>query len=329
MGKERNWNSFLFHKESYLTTGLAFKVKKVSLWIMKRAGPFCLLLALPLKSVLVSGPEWVRFYPLTINQSKSISPTYRFSTMYHSFLMRSSSTQTKLKGESMDHLKLKFFNAINRSFAISCLAFLLAGSNLYGDNSKGNKLAKPCAAEVSTLIKQQPYKILFKTLKPNVPNVNAALVALNAATTPVDQANAYANVVAVAQAIVTELNNKLGLGHESARVVITDPDGLVVFDSAKPVVPGPNANNYTSYIAGSNPATFSQAINVNHNSRIAILDSQLYVCGVGAETKESNTTGTEQSYVAIRAAPNANKIKKTYLNNVGSVRLSANTPDLP
>jgi len=228
-------------------------------------------------------------------------------------------------------LYLKFFHAIKTSFAISCLGFLLVGSSLYGDNSKSNKfkLAKPCAAEVSTLITQQPYKILFKTLKPNVPEVNAALEGLNEATTPAEQTLAYNNLIAVAEAIQTELNNKLALGHQSARVVITDPDGLVVYDSAKTIGPGPNENNYASYIDGSNPDTFSQAINVNHNSRIAILDAQLYVCGVGVETKESNTTGTQQSYVAIRAAPKSNKIYKTYLNSVGSVRLSANTADLP
>ena len=58
-------------------------------------------------------------------------------------------------------------------------------------------------------------------------------------------------------------------------------------------------------------------MNENHNSRIAILDAQLYPCGRGVESKLSSTTETTQAYVAYRLG--------NYLNNAGTVRISQET----
>jgi hypothetical protein len=115
----------------------------------------------------------------------------------------------------------------------------------------------------------------------------------------------------------------------TGRVVVTDSDGLVVVDTGKPNGTGcdgvfladggtcePNENDYPSYNAGGAPATFSETINVNHNSRVAILDAQTFVCGLGVETKYSNSVHVDQNYVAIRLGP--------YLNSTGTARISVN-----
>ncbi|HMV13502.1 MAG TPA: hypothetical protein PKD88_08890 [Nitrosomonas sp.] len=87
----------------------------------------------------------------------------------------------------------------------------------------------------------------------------------------------------------------------NGRVVITMPDGTVVVDTSK----GAN-NTYDNFKA--------KTINENHNSRIAILHSQLYDCGLGLETKLSTTDNTKENYLARRLG--------AYLNSAGTVRLS-------
>lgn len=83
------------------------------------------------------------------------------------------------------------------------------------------------------------------------------------------------------------------------RLVVTLPDGTVVVDTSK-------TNSYTRYKA--------KTINENHNTRIAILHSQLHVCGHGVETKFSTSDNTRESYVAIRLG--------AYLNSSGTARIS-------
>jgi hypothetical protein len=61
----------------------------------------------------------------------------------------------------------------------------------------------------------------------------------------------------------------------------------------------------------------NKTVNENHNSRIAIVSAQLYPCGVGIESKLSTSTGTTESYVALRLGK--------HLNSAGTARLSTAT----
>ena len=95
----------------------------------------------------------------------------------------------------------------------------------------------------------------------------------------------------------------------NGRLLITLPDGTVVVDTSKPDDSGntlPQGNSFKHFK--------DKTVNENHNSRIAILDSQLHVCGVGVETKVSTTDHTRESYVAKRLG--------AHLNNSGTARLS-------
>ena len=78
-------------------------------------------------------------------------------------------------------------------------------------------------------------------------------------------------------------------------------DGTVVVDTSKGAT-----NTFANFDA--------KKINENHNTRISILDAQLYDCGVGLETKTSSTTDVKEVYLAKRLG--------NYLNSAGTVRLS-------
>jgi hypothetical protein len=58
----------------------------------------------------------------------------------------------------------------------------------------------------------------------------------------------------------------------------------------------------------------NKTVNENHNSRIAIFDTQEYQCGIGLEAKLSTTTGQREIYLAVRLG--------THLDANGSVRIS-------
>ena len=172
----------------------------------------------------------------------------------------------------------------------------------------------PCASEVKSLIRNdRVYKQLFKTLRPHI----RRLTELTHNT--VDQTS-YNFLLAEARIIANLLP-------PTGRVVVVNPDGLVVVDTSKTDI----TNSFANFKAGANPATFSSAINVNHNSRIAILDAQLQICGAGAETKFSNTVGVAQNYVAIRLGNFAEGLTtaKSYLNNDGTARISVNVGAIP
>jgi hypothetical protein len=96
---------------------------------------------------------------------------------------------------------------------------------------------------------------------------------------------------------------------ESGRVVVTLPDGTVVVDTAKVDDP---TNTQSS---GNSFEHFSEkTVNENHNSRVAILATQLYPCGIGLERKLSTTTGETESYLALRLGQ--------HLDSAGTARLS-------
>lgn len=144
-----------------------------------------------------------------------------------------------------------------------------------------------CAPQVTTKLAAAPYDTLNAILTPA--KVTSFRNKLNNVT---NQAS-YAILLAEANATATLIAN--------GRIVVTLPDGTVVVDTSK----GAN-NTYTNFI--------DKAINENHNTRVAILDAQIYDCGVGLESKTSSSTGVQEVYLAKRLG--------AYLDSVGTVRLS-------
>jgi hypothetical protein len=146
--------------------------------------------------------------------------------------------------------------------------------------------AVSCAPQVPALITKLPYSTLNAKLSPR-------LVAIKAKLDGVKNQATYAILLAEANATAASI--------AKGRVLITLADGTVVVDTSKGA-----ANTFANYSA--------KKINENHNTRIAILDSQLYECGLGVETKRSTTDGVVESYVAQRLGK--------YLDNSGTVRIS-------
>lgn len=144
-----------------------------------------------------------------------------------------------------------------------------------------------CAPQVTTLITQAPYSTLNAILTP------AKITTLTTKLSAVKDSATYNKLLVEAVATADMIAN--------GRVVITLPDGTVVVDTAKGA-----ANTFANFDA--------KKINENHNTRISILDAQLYDCGVGLETKTSTTTDVKEVYLAKRLG--------NYLNSAGTVRLS-------
>lgn len=157
--------------------------------------------------------------------------------------------------------------------------------------------AVECAPEVpGLLITNATYKQLYNILQPDTAVLKTKLDAVK------DQAT-YALLLKFSRVVATD--PKLAKG----RLLIALADGTVVVDTNKlddPTNTLPVGNSFKHFT--------NKTVNENHNSRIAILDSQLHVCGVGVETKLSTTDKTKESYVAIRLG--------AHLNNSGTARLS-------
>ena len=157
--------------------------------------------------------------------------------------------------------------------------------------------AVECAPEVpGLLISNVTYKKLYDILKLDTTVIKTKLDAVK------DQPT-YALLLKYARVVATD--PRLAKG----RLLITLADGTVVVDTSKlddPANTLPAGNSFKHFGA--------KTVNENHNSRIAILDSQLHVCGLGVETKLSTTDNTKESYVAIRLG--------AHLNNSGTARLS-------
>lgn len=75
--------------------------------------------------------------------------------------------------------------------------------------------------------------------------------------------------------------------NEEVRILVTESDGTVVFDSSK------GAEN-------TNANRAAKTINENHNSRIADLTALLSSSGMGTEEKFSTSTGKRERYIAFR-----------------------------
>lgn len=175
------------------------------------------------------------------------------------------------------------------------------------------------------LLKNEEYLELYKRLYNSILAYD-----LDTALASMIQANndtAYDNFISLLEAAFVTVT----FGTASPRILVTESDGTVVVDSSKAKNPG-SATQFTSanslnnwktkpffaFAGGSTlpPNLNYNAVNENHHSRIAVLQTQLYQDGVGYETKYSTSTGTNQAYVAVRLGP--------YLNNYGSIRLSVN-----
>ncbi|MEQ1639067.1 MAG: hypothetical protein ABL903_20585 [Methylococcales bacterium] len=150
-----------------------------------------------------------------------------------------------------------------------------------------------CAPLVKTKIAIAPYAALNTRLS------NAVMTQLYALMKLVKDAATYNSLAAYAKLQVAA----------GGRIVITTPDGIVVYDSSKGT-----ANTYANFVA--------KTINENHNSRIAILNAQLYECGLGVETKYSSTDKTTEDYVAARLGLGTTAAAASYLHSLGTVRLS-------
>jgi hypothetical protein len=157
--------------------------------------------------------------------------------------------------------------------------------------------AVECAPEVpGLLITNATYKKLYNILQPDTAVLKTKLDAVK------DQAT-YALLLKFARVVATD--PKLANG----RLIVALSDGTVVVDTSKPDDPTNTAKQGNSF-----KHFTDKTVNENHNTRIAILDSQLHVCGVGVETKLSTTDNKKESYVAIRLG--------VHLNNSGTARLS-------
>lgn len=169
----------------------------------------------------------------------------------------------------------------------SNIAFARENSNNHNDNH--------CAPGVENLIKSNAnYKELYSKINPEVDTFKTEL--MNATTS------------AKYDILLAHARKVSGKTH---RILITLPDGTTVLDTAKTdaagaTCSGDSANSFSCYQA--------KRVNENHNSRIAILATQLYSCGLGAETKASTSLGHRQAYVGVRMGE--------YLNNAGTVMIS-------
>jgi hypothetical protein len=123
----------------------------------------------------------------------------------------------------------------------------------------------------------------------------------------------YAQTVAVIDqptyAILLTSARGLALSVPNGRALIALPDGTVVIDTAR-------ADDPTNVMAAGNSFQHFQTktVNENHNSRIAILDAQVWPCGAGLERKFSSSTGFTETYFALRLG--------AHLDSAGTVRLS-------
>jgi hypothetical protein len=156
------------------------------------------------------------------------------------------------------------------------------------------------------------YTRLVNAVVPQLASLQAELAAVNSIST-------YNTLLNHARSIVTTINTPAP--PVGGRVVITLPDGTVVVDTSRtddldcvPSTPGTcdpsgQRNGYNHYLA--------KNVNENHNSRIAIHDSQEWPCGFGLETKFSTSTGQNEHYLAIRLP-----IANGHLENEGTVRVS-------
>lgn len=192
--------------------------------------------------------------------------------------------------------------------AVSVLAFTSFNAAAAPAPLGTNVCAGGAATAATSVIKKAndpagPYLVLHNLLTTaQINSLEAEMIALTSQTPGYD--NLLADAVNLKNAINT------ATGTTTGRVVITLPDGTVVVDTGKP------NNTYADYLA--------KAINENHNSRAAIMEAQMFPCGLGVETKFSSTDLSLEKYVARRIgnATSTATYAATYMNSKGTVRIS-------
>jgi hypothetical protein len=175
-------------------------------------------------------------------------------------------------------------------FVLVLAAFFLTSFNATAHPPTGE-----CAARVVTRLNNNAtYKQLHSILTPELAQLKALL-------DDVKDQPTYESLLTLARTVATISPN--------GRLLVTLPDGTVVVDTSK------EDDHLNTLEQGNSFKHFKdKTVNENHNTRIAILHSQLHVCGHGVETKLSTTDNTRESYVAIRLG--------AYLNNSGTARIS-------
>lgn len=216
------------------------------------------------------------------------------------------------------------FRAIATPAILSTVAFLSAGA----------AQAQTCNPGIATAyVAHQPqYDKVLAALVPQLVNLNTELDIIGSGATFAANQALYSALVTRARSIVTAINTPAAVG---GRVLITYPDGTTVVDTSKADDPGCDTtiaacagwNGYPvpppagcACAAGQKNSyghLLKKSVNENHQSRIAIFDTQEWPCGVGLETKFSSSTGQDEHYVALRLAV---PVLGGHLDNTGSVR---------
>jgi hypothetical protein len=173
------------------------------------------------------------------------------------------------------------------SVAVLCTVPFLSSPSAYAD-ACNTGLGPAFAAH------QAAYTNLANVLVAALGNLNTQLLALT-------------NQATYAALLTTARNTANGIAN--GRVLVTVPDGTVVLDTARTDDP-----TNTMAVGNSFQHFQNKTVNENHNSRIAIFDSQEYQCGLGLEAKLSTTTGQREIYLAVRLG--------THLDANGTVRIS-------
>ncbi|KTC85864.1 MULTISPECIES: hypothetical protein [Legionella] len=205
--------------------------------------------------------------------------------------------------------KFKTITSVGLTTTLLCASFVSNADNICTINGSG-----PSGPGVENAITSSPiYQHLYNSLYPAIPIFTQNLLDLqNAQTVQSGQDATYAILKANADSFVANYS-ATNPSAQGGRLVIADPDGTVVYDSAKngsncSGAAGP-ANTFSCYLA--------KGINENHNTRVSFMDSEMWSCGVGAERKFSTTVNQTQSYVAARLG--------AHLNGVGAIRLGINS----
>lgn len=151
------------------------------------------------------------------------------------------------------------------------------------------------------LTNDSSYNNIYEDLVSNilVYNLDTSFATLIQAQGQLGVDNLYANFLAE---LLTRFN--ITLGEVSPRLVVTEPDGKVVYDTSNST-----SNTYANW-------QLNEVNPINHNTSMCVMTAQMFPCGVGYESKYSSESSGFQQYVAVRVGP--------FTNNYGTFRLSVN-----
>ncbi|QDQ38990.1 hypothetical protein E3226_000500 [Legionella geestiana] len=206
---------------------------------------------------------------------------------------------------------MKTIKGITTSLGMVSLIMMGFGSVAHAEESVGGL----CAPLVWPAVQYPggPYKNLFDTLSPKVSALGEKVESMVSAPTVLAKEARYDELVAFIEATFPDI----GI---SPRLLLAESDGTVIYDSSqagKSVVNADSSCGALGVVARNSYASFcTKQVNENHNTRIDMLNAQLWPCATGIETKFSTSVGVFQSYVGIRMG--------AYLNNNGTARYSQN-----